>query len=72
MQKRYIYAMKKTKKHLILQENKTKFKADNIKIVDLLPRLSQLPPATHVFIGGTSGNIMEIISCLEKNPNTKL
>jgi len=59
----------------LLEENKKAFHADNIKIIQgLAPdALKDLPAPTHAFIGGSSGNIRQIISLLmEKNANVRI
>jgi len=59
----------------LIRENKKKFAADNIRIInDTAPGgLDMLPPPTHVFIGGSSGNMKEIIDCcIEKNPEVMI
>ncbi len=67
-----VYSIEKDKKAIrLIEENKRKFTADNINIIKgKAPQvLENLPKPTHVFIGGSSGNIEEIIKCvLNKNP----
>lgn len=59
----------------LLKKNKRKFRADNLTVVEgLAPEaLKDLPSPTHAFIGGSSGNLMEIAKLLlEKNPKIRL
>ncbi len=60
-----VYAVEKKAEAVeLLQANKKKFRADNLEIVEgLAPEaLQELPAPTHVFIGGSSGNMDEIIT----------
>ncbi|MFI3226079.1 MAG: precorrin-6A reductase [Clostridia bacterium] len=57
-----------------VEKNKAKFKADNIEIVQgLAPDcIDDLPVPTHVFIGGSSGNLQSVIDAiLVKNAYAK-
>lgn len=59
----------------LIEINKKKFFADNVVVVrGLAPdALADLPAPTHVFIGGSSGNLKEIVSSiLEKNPRVRI
>lgn len=59
----------------LIHRNKVKFAADNLEIVEgLAPEaLKDLPTPTHAFIGGSSGNLKEIVKLLlEKNPQVRL
>lgn len=59
----------------LLQENKRKLGADNLTVVSgMAPdACATLPAPTHAFIGGSSGNMQEIITLLlEKNPNVRI
>ena len=52
-----------------------KFAADNLEIIEgLAPEaLTDLPAPTHAFIGGSSGNLKEIVKLLiEKNPQVRI
>lgn len=54
----------------LLQENRDKFHTSNLKIVagPAPEACAELPAPTHAFIGGSSGNMREIVSLLlEKN-----
>lgn len=71
-----VYAVEKKSDAVdLIQKNKRKFAADNIRIInDIAPGgLDKLPPPTHVFIGGSSGNMKEIIDfCIDKNPEVRI
>ena len=59
----------------LIHRNKVKFAADNLEIVEgLAPEaLKDLPVPTHAFIGGSSGNLKEIVKLLlEKNPHVRI
>ena len=59
----------------LIHRNKLKFAADNLEIVEgLAPEaLKDLPTPTHAFIGGSSGNLKEIVKLLvEKNPQVRI
>ena len=59
----------------LIRLNKAKFAADNLEIVEgLAPEaLTELPVPTHAFIGGSSGNLKEIVKLLiEKNPQVRI
>lgn len=67
-----VYAIEKEKQSVsVILENKQKFKADALEILEgVAPEiLHQLPPPTHAFIGGSNGNLKEIVEILLlKNP----
>ncbi len=71
-----IYAIEKNPVAVdLLRRNRMKFKADNLTIVEgLAPEaLNELPIPTHAFIGGSSGNMREIVELLlRKNPDIRL
>ena len=50
----------------LIEENKRKFGTPNIQVVHgLAPEaMEELPAPTHAFIGGSAGNLKEIITCL--------
>ena len=59
----------------LIRQNKVKFAADNLEIIEgLAPEaLTDLPAPTHAFIGGSSGNLKEIVKILiEKNPQVRI
>lgn len=71
-----VYAVEKNKEAVsLLEKNRKKFMADNLVITEgLAPEvLSELPPPTHVFIGGSSGNMRAILrTAMEKNPAARV
>ena len=71
-----VYAVEKNPEALeLIRENRKKFRADGIRIVpgEAPGVLETLEAPTHVFIGGSSGNLQEILSCvLEKNENARI
>ena len=70
-----VYAVERNPEAVkLLQDNRRKFKADNLTIVEgLAPEaMDELPPATHVFIGGSAGNMDTIVeAALAKLPENK-
>ena len=59
----------------LIRQNKVKFAADNLEIIERLApeALKDLPVPTHAFIGGSSGNLKEIVQILiEKNPQVRI
>ncbi len=59
----------------LIEQNKIKFGTENLSIVEgFAPQaLENLPSPTHAFIGGSSGNLREIIALiLKKNPYTRI
>ena len=71
-----VYAVEKNPEALeLIRENRKKFRADGIRIVpgEAPGVLETLEAPTHVFIGGSSGNLQEILSCvLEKNESARI
>lgn len=71
-----VYAIEKKEDALaLLQENKKKFALDHMYIVPgTAPEaLEELPVPTHAFIGGSSGNMKEIVELLlNKNPQVRI
>lgn len=71
-----VYAIEKKEDALgLLKENKQKFAVDNLKIIPgTAPEaMVELPVPTHAFIGGSSGNMNEIVKLLlEKNPKVRI
>lgn len=71
-----VYAIEKKKEAVeLIRENKVKFRADNLEIVEgLAPdALHQLKVPTHAFIGGSSGNLKEIMELiLAKNHSARI
>ena len=59
----------------LIEVNKLKFKTPNVQVIrGLAPEaMSGLPVPTHAFIGGSSGNLKDIVGCLlEKNPDIRI
>ena len=71
-----VYAIeKKTQAVSLIYKNKDKFAVDNLEIIEgLAPQsLENLEKPTHAFIGGSSGNLKEIVELLlEKNPQIRI
>lgn len=71
-----VYAIEKKPEAVeLIKKNKAKFGTDNLKIIEgVAPEaLIGLEPPTHVFIGGSSGNMKAILEAvLEKEPNVKI
>ena len=70
----YAIEQKKEAVSLILQ-NKEKFQLENVEIIETkAPEgLQSLPKATHAFIGGSGGNLKEILQALYKmNPKMRI
>lgn len=71
-----VYAIEKKEEAIgLLKENKKKFGVDHLKIIEgTAPgAMEELPPPTHAFIGGSSGNLREIVTLLlEKNPQVRM
>ena len=71
-----VYAIEKKEEALaLLRENRSRFALDNLEVVagTAPDALEELPAPTHVFIGGSSGNMKEILACiLEKNGSARI
>ena len=71
-----VYAIERNEEALkLISENRRKFCADNIKIVngEAPEALSELPPPDSVFIGGSGGRLDKIIGAvIEKNRDAKI
>ena len=71
-----VYAIEKNELALeLMEKNRKKFACDNMEIVSgLAPEVMEVLPApSHVFIGGSSGNLKEIIACiLKKNQKVRV
>jgi precorrin-6Y C5,15-methyltransferase (decarboxylating) len=71
-----VYAIEKKLEAVeLLYKNKEKFAADNLTIIEgLAPEACvDLPVPTHAFIGGSSGNMKEILELLlSKNPKIRV
>lgn len=75
-EKARVYAVEKnTEGAELIRRNQRKFCVDQLFIINgTAPGvLSDLEPPTHVFIGGSSGSLREILCCIRaKNQNTKV
>lgn len=75
-QKGSVYAIERKEAAVdLLYENCRKFGVDNLAVISgLAPDVCvDLPAPTHAFIGGSSGNMNEIITLLlEKNPDVRI
>ena len=71
-----VYAIEKNPEAVaLIGENQKKFRASNIQVVEgLAPEaMEDLPAPTHAFIGGSSGNLKEIMELLlRKNPACRI
>lgn len=71
-----VYAIEKKEEAAeLIKENKRKFAADNLTIIPgCAPEaMEDLPAPTHAFIGGSSGNLKEIVALLlQKNENVRI
>lgn len=71
-----VYAIKKEADAAeLIRQNRGKFGCGNLHIVEgLAPdALNDLPVPTHAFIGGSSGNLWEILAVLlDKNPDVRI
>lgn len=67
-----VYAIEKKKEAVeLLRQNRRKFRCDGMEIVEgTAPEaFDELEPPTHVFIGGSGGNLKKILQAVrEKNP----
>jgi len=71
-----VYAIEKNEEAVsLIKENRIKFAADNLKVIEgkAPEALQELPAPTHVFIGGSSGNLKKIIlTVLRKNAAARI
>lgn len=71
-----VYAVERNEEACgLIEENKRKFGTPNIEVIHgLAPEaMEELPAPTHAFIGGSAGNLKEILQCLlDKNPRIRL
>lgn len=59
----------------LIEQNKRKFGTPNVQVVEgLAPEaMEELPAPTHAFIGGSAGNLKQILECLlAKNPQIRV
>lgn len=72
----FVYAIEKKKEAVnLIGENRKKFAVPNLKVIEgLAPEaLEDLPAPTHAFIGGSSGNLKQIMELiLDKNPAARI
>lgn len=71
-----VYAIEQKKEAVsLIQQNKEKFQLENVTVIEAkAPEgLQDLPKATHAFIGGSGGNLKEILQALyEMNPKMRV
>lgn len=71
-----VYAVEKNPEGVaLIHKNRKKFKCDGIEVIEgeAPEALKSLPPPSHVFIGGSSGNLCEIIGAArEKNAKARI
>lgn len=71
-----VYAIEQKKEAVsLIWQNKEKFQLDNVTVIEAkAPEgLQDLPVATHAFIGGSGGNLKEILQALyEMNPHMRV
>ncbi|MDD2959057.1 MAG: precorrin-6A reductase [Lachnospiraceae bacterium] len=71
-----VYAVEKKPEAVeLIRRNQKKFGVSNLQIIEgsAPEALQSLPVPTHAFIGGSSGNLREIMECLlEKNPDIRI
>ena len=71
-----VYAIEKKHDAVeLIEKNKIKFGVSNIEVIEgsAPEKMDDLPVPTHAFIGGSSGNLSEIIEkLLEKNKNIRI
>ena len=70
-----VYAIEKNPEGIELIRKRAKLRTDNVQIVEgTAPEaLRKLEPPTHVFIGGSSGNLREILLAVKKkNPDVQI
>ena len=71
-----VYAVEKNPETLeLLEANRRKFRTDGIRIVagEAPEALLGLEPPTHVFVGGSSGSLKDILRIVrEKNPDVRI
>ena len=71
-----VYAIEKNPEGVkLIDQNRKKFRTDGVRIIEgLAPQaLEELETPTHAFIGGSSGNLREIVQLLQrKNPDVRI
>ena len=72
----WVYAVEKEDAAAdLIGQNMVKFRTSNIDVIrGLAPEaMEDLPAPTHAFIGGSSGNLKQIVECLlSKNPDVRM
>ena len=59
----------------LIEKNRRRFALSNLEVVrGMAPEaMADLPAPTHAFIGGSSGNMAQIVACLlDKNPRVRI
>ena len=68
--------LKRIRKELkLIDQNRKKFRTDGVRIIEgFAPQaLEKLETPTHAFVGGSSGNLREIVQLLQrKNPDVRI
>jgi len=71
-----VYAIEKNPEGVkLIDQNRKKFRTDGVQIIEgLAPHaLEELETPTHAFVGGSSGNLREIVQLLQrKNPDVRI
>ena len=71
-----VYAIEKNLEGVkLIDQNRKKFRTDGVRIIEgLAPHaLEELETPTHAFVGGSSGNLREIVQLLQrKNPDVRI
>lgn len=71
-----VYAIEKNPEGVeLIDQNRKKFRTDGVRIIEgFAPQaLEELETPTHAFVGGSSGNLREIVQLLQrKNPDVRI
>lgn len=71
-----VYAVERKKEGAaLIRENQKKMQTDNLQVIEgTAPEaLEELPPPTHVFVGGSAGNLREILDTVRaKNASVRI
>ena len=71
-----VYAIEKNPEGVkLIDQNRKKFRTDGVRIIEGLAQqaLEELETPTHAFVGGSSGNLREIVQLLQrKNPDVRI
>lgn len=75
----HVYAIEKSPHACrLIEKNRRKFRADQVEIIqgtapEVMEQVKDLKTPTHVFIGGSSGNLRDILLYVkQKNPNIRV